>query len=215
MADDHHPSGPGTRAAGDAAGGYPDEQLMQRIARNDTAAFDALFRRHLRAVFSFTLRMVGDATAAEDLTQECFLRVWRARDRYQPAAAFRTWLFTIARRLALDELKRRETHPAQLAAETLDDADFAGTVESLAGEEPASPQEIVMARELGRALDQALRGLPKELRETVLLRDVEGLSYDEIAAVLGCPIGTVKSRLNAARKRLQSVALDWMGERRT
>src|SRR5436190_20409055 len=66
----------------------PDETLMERIARNDTAAFDLLFQRHRRAVFSFTLRMVGDAQAAEDLTQECFLRVWRARDRYQPIAVF-------------------------------------------------------------------------------------------------------------------------------
>jgi RNA polymerase sigma-70 factor (ECF subfamily) len=208
MPDDHHPTGQ------TPAGGYPDEQLMQQIARNDTDAFDALFRRHRRAVFSFTLRMVGDAPAAEDLTQECFLRVWRARDRYQPAA-FRTWLFTIARRLALDELKRRAAHPVSLAAETFDDAVCAGGGGPLAGAEPASPQEIVMARELARVLDQALRGLPAELRETALLRDVEGLSYDEIAAVLDCPIGTVKSRLNAARKRLQSVALDWMGERRT
>jgi RNA polymerase sigma-70 factor (ECF subfamily) len=159
--------------------------------------------------------MVGDAPAAEDLTQECFLRVWRARERYQPAAAFRTWLFTIARRLALDELKRRETHPVLLAAETADDEDSAGTVELLAGAEQASPQEIVLARELARRLDRALRALPEELREAAILRDVEGLSYEEIAGVLCCPMGTVKSRLNAARKRLQNVALEWMGERRT
>ncbi len=72
-----------------------------------------------------------------------------------------------------------------------------------------------MARELARALDRALRELPEELRETAILRDVEGLRYDEIASVLGCPLGTVKSRLNAARKRLQSVALEWLGEQKT
>jgi len=193
----------------------PDETLMQQIARNDTAAFDVLFLRHRRAVFSYTLRMVGDGPAAEDLTQECFLRVWRARERYQPTAAFRTWLFTIARRLALDELKRRETHPTVLATDTADDKDSAGTIESVAGVESANPQEIVMARELARALDRALRALPEEFREAAMLRDVEGMSYDEIAGVLGCPLGTVKSRLNAARKRLQAVALDWMGEKKT
>jgi RNA polymerase sigma-70 factor (ECF subfamily) len=192
-----------------------DEILMQRIARNDTAAFDLLFQRHRRAVFSYTWRMVGDGPAAEDLTQECFLRVWRARERYQPTAQFRTWLFTIARRLALDEIKRRQTHPTVLAADIADDEDSTGTVESAAGVEGMNPQEIVMARELGRALDQALRDLPEEYREAALLRDVEGLSYEEIAGVLGCPLGTVKSRLNAARKRLQTVALEWMGEKRT
>src|SRR5947209_4629442 len=185
----------------------PDETLMQQIARNDTAAFDVLFLRHRRAVFSYTLRMVGDGPAAEDLTQECFLRVWRARERYQPTAAFRTWLFTIARRLALDELKRRELHPTILVTDTAGDEDAIGTVESLAGADRTNPQEIVIARELARALDRALCELPEELREAAILRDVEGLSYEEIAGVLDCPLGTVKSRLNAARKRLQSVAL--------
>ena len=193
----------------------PDETLMQQIARNDTAAFDRLFRRHRRAVFSYALRMVVDRPAAEDLTQECFLRVWRARERYQATAAFRTWLFTIARRLALDELKRRETHPTVLAADITDDEESAGTIESLARVESANPQETVMARELARELDRTLRELPEEFREVAILRDVEGLSYDEIAGVLGCPLGTVKSRLYAARKRLLAVALEWMGEQKT
>jgi RNA polymerase sigma-70 factor (ECF subfamily) len=192
----------------------PDETLMAQVARNDVAAFDLLFRRHRRGVFSFTSRMVGDGATAEDLTQECFLRVWRARERYQPTAAFRTWLFTIVRRLALDELKRRQAFPVSLATEIAED-DFAGTVEPFSGVDPRHPQEIVMARELARVLDRALRELPEEYREAAILRDVEGLSYEEIAQVLGCPLGTVKSRLNGARKRLQQVALEWMGEQRT
>src|SRR5712692_2568986 len=158
----------------------PDETFMQRIARNDTAAFDVLFLRHRRAVFSYSFRMVDDGPAAEDLTQECFLRVWRARERYQPAAAFRTWLFTIARRLALDELKHRQTHPTVLAADTADDEDSTGTVESIAGADRTNPQEVVMARELARVLDRALRELPEELRDAAILRDVEGLRYEEI-----------------------------------
>src|ERR1051326_8407279 len=85
-----------------------DAALMRRLACDEVAAFDALFARHRRAVFNYTLRVLGDVGAAEDLTQECFLRVWRARRHYQPTAAFRTWLFTIARRLALDALKRRQ-----------------------------------------------------------------------------------------------------------
>src|SRR5262249_49035414 len=120
----------------------PDESLMRRIARDDAAAFDALFLRHQRAVFSYTFRMVGDGAAAEDLTQECFLRVGRARQRYEPAAAFRTWLFTIARRLALDELKRRQAHPTLPAAAAADDEGSTGTVEPLAVD-PGNPQEIV------------------------------------------------------------------------
>lgn len=191
----------------------PDESLMQRVAGNDALAFDALFQRHRCAVFSFTFRMVGDGPAAEDLTQECFLRVWRARERYQPTAAFRTWLFTIARRLALDELKRRQNHPTLLEVDTEADGSTAA-IEAVAGGEGANPQEIVEARELTRVMDRVLRALPKELREAAVLRDVEGMSYEEIAGVLGCPMGTVKSRLNAARKRLQAAAREWLEEKR-
>src|SRR5947199_309458 len=101
----------------------------------------------------FPIRVDLRSSAVPSSGPPC-LRVWRARDRYQPTAAFRTWLFTIARRLALDELKRRETHPVLLAAETADDEDSVGTVEALAGAEQASPQEIVLARELARRLDR-------------------------------------------------------------
>jgi RNA polymerase sigma-70 factor (ECF subfamily) len=192
-----------------------DESLMQRIARDDTGAFDALFLRHRRAVFSFTFRMLGDRATAEDLTQECFLRVWRARQRYQPAAAFRTWLFTIARRQALDELKKRQTRGTVLAAEMVEDESVPEPMERFAQMDAPNPQEIVMARELGRVMEAALRQLPEEYREAVILRATEGLSYEEMARVLDCPLGTVKSRLNAARKRLKEVALAWLGEKRT
>jgi RNA polymerase sigma-70 factor (ECF subfamily) len=189
----------------------PDEALMQRMARDDTAAFDALFLRHRRAVFSYTLRMVGDGTTAEDLTQDCFLRVWRARSRYQPTAAFRTWLFTIARRLALDELKKPRTRGMLLAADMAAEEDRPEEAEPVADPARTNPQEILMSRELARQMEMALAGLPEELREVVVLRDVEEMSYDEIARVLDCPLGTVKSRLNAARRRLRAVALEWMG----
>jgi RNA polymerase sigma-70 factor, ECF subfamily len=192
-----------------------DESLMQRIARDDTAAFDALFLRHRRTVFSFTLRMVGDRATAEDLAQECFLRVWRARQRYHPTAAFRTWLFTIARRLALDELKKRQGQGTVLAAEMGDEEGTLEPMERMAQPAESNPQEIVMARELGRVMQAALRQLTEECREAVILRDSEGLTYDEIAKVLGCPLGTVKSRLNTARSRLKEVALAWLGEKRT
>ncbi len=193
----------------------PDEALMQQAARDDTDAFDALFVRHRRAVFSYTFRMVGDAATAEDLTQECFLRLWRARARYVPTAAFRTWLFTIARRLALDELKRPQPAVVSLAPDLAEAGEPTARTEPAADPAVSSPPEIVMARELARQMEAALAELPDELREAVVLRDVEGMSYDEIAQVLACPLGTVKSRLNAARRRLRAVALAWMGETKT
>ncbi len=189
----------------------PDEILMTQAAHNDTAAFDTLFARHQNAAFNFTLRMVGDRTLAEDLTQECFLRVWQARQNYRPTAMFRTWLFTICRRLVMDALKKQS-----VPITNADDLDYCHASSELAARlTTLNPQTILMTRELERVMERALEALPEELREVVLLRDMEGIGYDQIAAIVGCPLGTVKSRLNAARKRLQAAALAWLKETET
>jgi len=104
--------------------------------------------------------------------------------------------------------------PTVIPWETDDEEDTSGTIEPRSGVDGTNPQEIVIARELARVLDRALRDLPHEFREVAILRDVEGMSYEEMAAVLDCPLGTVKSRLSTARKRLQQVALEWMGEKK-
>jgi RNA polymerase sigma-70 factor (ECF subfamily) len=154
--------------------------------------------------------MVEDAALAEDLTQECFLRVWRARHTYRPTAAFRTWLFTIARRLALDALKRPRVEVAPLDPEIGEGASGPLAAEVVARLEAADPEQAALARALEQAVETALSGMAAELREVVLLRDTEGLTYDEIAAIAGCPVGTVKSRLNAARARLRAAARKWL-----
>jgi RNA polymerase sigma-70 factor (ECF subfamily) len=161
----------------------PEETLMRLAAHGDTAAFDVLLCRHEEAVFHYLARLTGDTTQAEDLAQECWLRVWRARHSYQPRAAFRTWLFTIARRLALDQAKAPRLTLAPLT-------------ENLPG--APNPCEQVFADALEQALECALAEMPMELREAVVLRDLEGLPYAEIAQIIGCPLGTVKSRINTA-----------------
>jgi RNA polymerase sigma-70 factor, ECF subfamily len=187
-----------------------DEALMRRLACDETAAFDALYVRHRRAVFNYVVRMVGDVGTGEDLTQECFLRVWRARCHYQPTAAFRTWLFTIARRLALDALKRRSPVAVLTADPKADPPMTPELAERLAR---ADPEAIFLGRELERQLERAIQELPQELHEIVVLREMAEMSYEEMARVVGCPVGTVKSRLNAARRRLRAVALEWLEAR--
>ncbi len=174
-----------------------DEAQMRRAARGDTQAFDALLGRHGDAVFHYLLRLTADRDLAEDLAQECWLRVWRARHSYRPTAAFRTWLFTVARRLVLDHAKA-----PRLPTLPLGDA--------LPG--AFGPCDAVIAGALERAIEDALAGLPPEQREAVVLRDLEGMPYAEIARVVGCPLGTVKSRINAGRARLQEVARAWLAE---
>ncbi len=186
----------------------PDEALMQRVTRGDTEAFDLLFQRHQRSVYYFILRMTGgDASLTEDIAQECFLRLWRARQTYRPtSAALRTYLFTIARRLVLDVTKQQQRRAAVMTC--------GETGEAVATEQPgrADPQTMLMGRELERVLLAALDALPPTLREVVLLRDMEGLRYEEIAAITGCPLGTVKSRLSSARQRLKTAAQHWLRE---
>jgi RNA polymerase sigma-70 factor (ECF subfamily) len=190
-----------------------DEALMQLTANEDRAAFDALFLRHHRAVFNYTRRMVGENTAAEDLTQECFIRVWRARHRYQTGSPFRPWLFTIAHRVVLDDLKRRRVPTTSLSISTMEDTDPHIPAELVALMSQTDPLHSVMARELEREVQRALEHLPEILREVIVLRDMENLSYEQAAQVIGCPLGTVKSRLNAAREQLRKAATEWLRER--
>jgi RNA polymerase sigma-70 factor, ECF subfamily len=189
-----------------------DEQLMQCVARDDAQAFDTLLLRHQVAVYNFLRRMVPNAGTAEDLTQECFLRVWRARGSYLPTAMFRTWIFTIARRLAQDQAKQRRIETVPLLAERDSTAGQTQHAQPTGAGAAADPAQIIMARELAALLDRALQELPTELREAVVLRDQEQLAYEQIADIVGCPLGTVKSRLHAARNRLRATIRHWNQE---
>jgi RNA polymerase sigma-70 factor (ECF subfamily) len=137
---------------------------------------------------------------AEDVTQETFLRLWRARRayRFDAAASLRTYLLIITRRLVLDTHKRRAIAEALL----LDTNRAIGY----------GPMERTLVRERNEVLEQAIAALPPALREAILLRDIEGLGYAEIATILGCPIGTVRSRLSTARARLQHAMNDYEAE---
>jgi RNA polymerase sigma-70 factor (ECF subfamily) len=199
----------------ESGGDADDYTLLERTAAGDFDAFDILFARHRQAVFGFTLRMLGgDVAMAEDLTQECFLRLWRSRESYRRGpAAVRTYLFTIVRNLCLDERKRKRVRVTPASGTACDAASDATTHDwerRLPG--PSEPERSVLVRELGAMLEDAIRRLPEDLREVVLLREIEALSYDEIARVTGCPLGTVKSRLNVARSRLRIAVIDYLEE---
>jgi RNA polymerase sigma-70 factor (ECF subfamily) len=165
---------------------------MLAFQAGDDAAFDALFARWAGRVLHFVERMVGEASVAEDLVQETFVRVWRARGRYQPEARFSTWLFTIAGNVARNEL-RRPFRRAPHAPE--------GDALALAADgAPADAQ--VHARREGKALEAALAALPPRQREALWLRAVEGLSYAEVAAALATSEMSVKALIHRARAAL-------------
>jgi RNA polymerase sigma-70 factor (ECF subfamily) len=168
---------------------------MAQVRDGSVAAFQALYDRHHRALFTFLLRFLADRPAAEDLLQEAFLRVYLHGETYRPTAAFRTWLFTIARNLAVDELRRRG---GGLKIEG------AGTVE-LAVDPEATPLQQAEARDLVEQLQAAVERLPLSQREVLLLSRFVGLSHEEIARVTETSVGAVRVTLHRALSRLRDL----------
>jgi RNA polymerase sigma-70 factor (ECF subfamily) len=180
-----------------------DEQLMRRFQRGEARAFETLMIRHRTAVHSFLLRLTGERTRAEDLAQETFLRLVKGAAGWEPRAAVRTWLFTIARNLATDAARRQ----ALRATEPLDAPAADGRPRQPAPVATGpSPDLAAEAAQLRPRLEAALAALPAAQREVFLLREHAGLSFEEIAEATGANPNTVKSRLRyallALRERL-------------
>ena len=172
-----------------------DKSLMEAVRCGSAEAFGVLYDRHHRALFNFLLRFLGDRRAAEDLLQETFLRVYLHREDYRPTAAFRTWLFTIARNLLLDHLRR-----AGARLESVADA----ALEQVADTSPGPLAELE-----GRALEEQLQivvsHLPAFQREVVLLSRFAGLSHEEIAQVTGASPGAVRVALHRGLRRIRTL----------
>ena len=161
----------------------PDPQLVAAARAGDLDAFSALVRRYQGHVWRLSLRLTNDRSAADDVTQEAFVRAYRFLPRYRGDSKFSTWLFSIARNCALDELRRVERR------------------RRLSGElrtQEARPADHGVRLEVA----EALAALPRELREPVVLIDMFGTSYAEVAGMLGVPLGTIKSRVHRARELL-------------
>jgi RNA polymerase sigma-70 factor (ECF subfamily) len=177
------------------------DDLVRRARGGDLPAFNSLVLRYQDAVYGLTVRMLRHSQAAEDVTQEAFIAAWRRLDTYR-GGSFRSWLFTIAANRARDELRRGNRRPTSSLDAARDDPDRADIDPP---DRDPTPDAAAQQGELRAALEAALRDLPDDWREVVVLSDVEGLDYAEIAAVTGVALGTVKSRLSRARMRLREV----------
>ncbi|MBA2683395.1 MAG: sigma-70 family RNA polymerase sigma factor [Gemmatimonadaceae bacterium] len=182
----------------------PDADVAALAKEGREPAFRELVRRYERPVFSLIFRMVRDRETAEDLAQDTFIKVLNNIDRYRPEFKLSSWLFKIANNVTIDHLRRR-----QLATVSLDGSPHAGTAAeaqatSLDVESRGqSALEAIEARELGSAIELAIGKLRPEYRSCILLRHVEGRSYEEIAATLDLPLGTVKTYIHRARHELR------------
>jgi RNA polymerase sigma-70 factor (ECF subfamily) len=181
-----------------------DESIrcMERLAQGDESALADLHKRWSRPLFSFLLKMCNDATLAEDLVQEVFLRIWRAAPRYQPTAKFSTFLFHVARNHWLNEREKKLHRLRTLSLDVSPHGDDGPPMDA-ADRNARSPADKVLDKELGARIDGAVSRLPDKLRETWALAATQGLPYPEVAEILAIPVGTVKSRMFQAVRLLR------------
>ncbi len=173
---------------------------MRRIQRGDDGAFDRLVELCSTRVYNLAFRLVGNADDAQDIAQEAFLRVYHALPRFKGDAAFSTWLYRIVVNVCQDELKRRQRRPLPFSTLNDEDEQSSAAVLLSSGE---SAEDAMLQMERTQVLQQAIAGLPEAYRLVLVLYDIQGCSYTEIADILQTNVGTVKSRLNRARNVLR------------
>jgi len=173
-----------------------DLSLVQRVQAGDRHAFDVLVRKYQYRVAALVRRYIRDQTEAEDVVQESFLRAWRALPQFRGDAQFYTWLYRITVNTAKNHLMSLGRRPV---TEDIDDEEAGAVRAAEAMQDLATPEREALRGEMERMVLAAVDGLAPELREALTLREVEGLSYDEIAVRMACPIGTVRSRIFRAR----------------
>ena len=182
-----------------------DEELMAYFQAGSVQAFDLLVERYSERLTHYLYRFIKDDRQVEDLLQETFLRVHRNRHSYQPIAKFSTWLYTIAGNLARSEYRRRKRHRTySIHSVNQDGEEYEMRIPS----DTLAPDRHAERGIYDEHIQQALDQLPDSFREVVVLRDVQQLTYEEIAEITGLPMGTVKSRINRGRTKLQSLLKD-------
>jgi RNA polymerase sigma-70 factor (ECF subfamily) len=177
---------------------------MVAFAEGDEEAFRSLYERHAKPLVNFFYRMCFDRAAAEDLAQETFLRIIRHAPAYRPQGSFKTFLYTVARNLWIDHHRSRQAAPRTVSADVRSDEEGATLAELLPSAE-ASVTKRLEDREAADLVRAALAALPEPQRLVFVMAESQGLAYGEIAQVLGVPVGTVKSRMNAAVTRLRGL----------
>jgi RNA polymerase sigma-70 factor (ECF subfamily) len=175
---------------------------MLRVKRGDRAAFAELVEKYNQPVLNFIYRSLRDETEAEDLAQNVFLQVYKSRSRYQRTAKFSTWLFTIARNLCLNELRRRSRHHAESIEETQTENEDQPQRQYEDKSQMAPPEKLLHG-ELAQKIEEALAELPENQRSAILLCRQDELSYDEIAEVLDCSLSATKSLIHRGRETLK------------
>jgi RNA polymerase sigma-70 factor (ECF subfamily) len=200
MPADQKPATDTTQPPGDS-----DAQLVERAVAGDQRAFELLVIKYRRRIERLIGRMVRDVNLVEDIAQETFIRAYRALHQFRGDAQFYTWLYRIAVNTAKRFLLKLKNDPAvfygALQSNDEDDETFQRRSEPSTDE---TPESVLAAKEIGQAVHAALEALPDDLKQALTLREIEGLSYEEIAGLMNCPLGTVRSRIFRAREAVSN-----------
>ncbi len=176
-----------------------DQQLVTRVQRGDKGAFDVLVLKYQYKVHAIVSRFISDRDEVNDVVQEAFIKAYRALGNFRGDSQFYTWLYRIAVNSAKNYLMSRSRRPPGSDID-VDEAELYGATDKLSDVD--TPENLIYRDELERAVNEAIKNLPEDLRTAVTLREFEGLSYEEIATIMECPVGTVRSRIFRAREAI-------------
>lgn len=194
----------------------PDLQLVRRVQQGDARAFEALVIKYQRRIERLIARMIRDVDLVQDLTQETFIRAYRALPQFRGESAFYTWLYRIAVNTARKELVNLGRNPVMTEsalAQARGDAEDETSERRTEPSDEATPEALMASAQVAAAVNGAIQELSEDLRQAIVLREIEGLSYDEIAEVMNCPIGTVRSRIFRAREAIAQRLRPLLGPR--
>jgi RNA polymerase sigma-70 factor (ECF subfamily) len=175
-----------------------DAELVQRVQRGDKKAFDLLVMKYQRKIMRLLSRMIRDQSEIEDVAQEAFIKAYRALPQFRGDSAFYTWLYRIAINTARNWLASSGRRPSAPNAIENEDGETFNEADNLT--DISTPESMAASREIAETVNAAIEDLPEELRTAIVLREIEGMSYEDIAQSMGCPIGTVRSRIFRARE---------------
>jgi RNA polymerase sigma-70 factor (ECF subfamily) len=177
-----------------------DRQLVERVQRGDKRAFELLVAKYQRKIFRLLSRLIRDPSEIEDVAQEAFIKAYRALPNFRGDSAFYTWLYRIAINTAKNYLVAQGRRAPTSTETEVEDAERMDDAEQL--RDVNTPDSMLLSKQVGEAVNRAIDRLPEDLRTAIVLREIEGLSYEEIAESMNCPIGTVRSRIFRAREAI-------------
>jgi RNA polymerase sigma-70 factor (ECF subfamily) len=179
----------------------PDQLLVEQVQRGNRRAFDLLVIRYQQRILKLIMRYVRDPAEAQDVAQEAFIKAYRALPSFRGESAFYTWLYRIAINTAKNHLVSLQRRPLDYDMDLQDPANY--QYNALLRDEE-TPEGLAMQEDLRHAVERAIASLPEELRTAIMLRELDGLSYEEIAQAMDCPVGTVRSRIFRAREAIDA-----------